>query len=93
MTECKEFQMFFEMNFEKTSNLDTPSISKTWFEAILEANQWKVINNQIKDQLKSLRIPFKYNKDLRMNGQKGLWYRFSKITTPQDENEDIACLF
>ena len=91
MTECNEFQMFFETNFEKTPNLETPSISNTCLIAVLEANKWKLTNNQIKDKLKSLRIPFKYDKDKRENGQKGFWYGFSKTSNPPETNEEFEC--
>ena len=97
MAECNEFQMFFETNFEKTPNLETPSISNTCLIAILEANKWKLTNNQIKDKLKSLRIPFLYNREKRYNGDRGWWYGFSQISINQDEadadvNDDL-CLY
>lgn len=93
MAECNEFQTFFESNFEKTPNLDTPSISNTMFISILEANKWKLTNNQIKDKLKSLRIPFLYNREKRLNGQRGCWYGFTQISMESESVGDDACLY
>jgi len=93
MAECNEFQTFFESNFEKTPNLDTPAISNTVFMSILEANKWKLTNNQIKDKLKSLRIPFLYNRDKRLNGQRGVWYGFTQISMNPENVGDDACLY
>jgi hypothetical protein len=89
MTQCNEFQTFFEANFEIT-DINTASISKKELDIILENNKWKLTNNQLKDKLKSFKIKFKYNKDTCVNGKKGWWYGFSHIVANNGE-EELEC--
>ena len=73
MTECDEFQVFFDKYFE-TGDVEKYFVSKVNLDMKLEMFKKKMTTNNLKDKFKSLRIFFTYNKEKTLNGGKGVWY-------------------
>ena len=75
------FGDWFNSNFE--INIDG-KCSKKRFEALFGYSPFKDLN--YKDEFARMRIQFKYNKDLRFNGEKGIFVGFKEISNINEEN-------